>query len=186
MKSKKLVDIVTVVLLACAFGLAYYTGLVGKNETGGMMLKTNTFALISIVGSLVLMFVGGVSELIARVKNNAVTWSFTVLMSVQVFAFFGMCAISVALLTGAFSHDSGWIRALFIVFAAIELLGYVQAVLYTGGVEDRQTAAAVAAAAPAEEYEDEQPEEYEYYFTDGEEEFDEFGDVDDEFSELED
>lgn len=188
MKSKKIVDIVTIVLLTCAFGLAYYTGLVGEKSPNVMLLDTTTFSLIAICGSLVLMFVGGVSELIARVKNNAVTVSFTAFMAVQVFAFVGMCAICIALLSGAFGTDNGWIRGLFIVFAAVQLVGYAQAVLYTGGTEEKSAAVSAAADASADEdYTDEQPEEYEYYYTDEEdsEYYDEF-DEEDEFDGLED
>ncbi len=168
MKSKKIIDIVTVVLLICAFGLAYYTGLVGRKIDGSPMLELKTFALIAICGTLVLMFVGGVSELIARVKNNAVTVSFTAFMALQIVSFFGMCAVSAALLSGAFETTSGWIRGLFIFFAAVQLLGYVQAVIYTGGVEGKAALAEAAEAAEAEEAE-EMPEEYEYYYYDEEE-----------------
>lgn len=173
MKSKKIIDFATVGLLIVAFGMAYFTGLVGTKGNGAMMLNTGTFALISICASLVLMGVGGGSELMARVKNNAATYSFTSFMAVQLFAFFGICAICVALLSDAVSPTSGWIRGLFIVFVAIELLGYIQSVLYIGGTENKAAAVAAAADEPAE-YADE-PEEYEYYYT----EEDEFGAMDD-------
>lgn len=179
MKSKKLVDIITVLLLACAFGLAFYTGLVGQKANGEYMLNTGTFCLISVLGSLVLMAVGGASEMIARVKNNHVTWSATAFMAVQVFAFIGMCAVAIAVKTGAFDESSALIRVLFIVFALIELLGYVQAVLYTGGIEEKEAPAAqpVYAGETETAETDSEPEEYEYYYTDEDsEEFDgEFG-----------
>ena len=166
MKSRKIVDIVTIVMLVCAFGLAYYTGLVGKNAYGEALLKPDTFALIAICGTLVLMLVGGISELVSRVKNNAVTVSFTAFMAVQVVSFIGMCAISIALLSGAFTADSGWIRGLFIVFAAVQLLGYTQAVIYTGTSEEKAMLAASEAESAQDDDAEELPEEYEYYYTD--------------------
>jgi len=181
MKSKKIVDIVTIVLLTVAFGMAYYTGLVGTKENGAMMLNTKTFAFIAVGGSLMLLLVGGVSELIARIKNNAVTGSFTAFMAVQVFSFIGMCAVAIALASGAFGTDSGWIRALFIVFVAVQLVGYVQAVIYTGGAEEMLASEVAAAEVEAAEETAEQPEEYEYYYTDDDDEFAE----DDEFEDYE-
>lgn len=132
---KLLVDLVTVILLAAAFGLAYYTGLVGDSATGEPMLDLKVFSLIAVVGSLVLMAVGSVSELISRVKNDTVTWSFTAFMAVQVVAFVGMCAVIIGLNSGAFTTDSGWIRGLFLGFAAVEILGYVQSVIYANTLD---------------------------------------------------
>ncbi len=183
MKSKKIVDIVTIALLAAAFGLAYYTGLVGSEASGGPMLAANTFAIIIVCSSLVLMLVGGISELLARVKNNAVTVSFTAFMAVQAVSFVGMCAVAVALVSGAFTADNSWIRVLFIMCAAVQLLGYTQAVIYTGGVEEKAALAAGLSEDGAEEgSEDEtQPEEYEYYYTDedGEEDTEDDAEEDD-------
>ncbi len=132
---KLLVDLLTVALLAVAFGLAYFTGLVGDSTTGEPMLDLKVFSLIAVGGVLVLMAVGSVTELISRVKNDTVTWSFTAFMALQVVAFVGMCAIVIGLNSGAFAASSPWIRGLFLSFAAIELVGYVQAVLYTNTMD---------------------------------------------------
>jgi len=135
-KTKKLiVDLSTVIMLVVAFGLAYYTGLVGTKETGEAMLDTKVFGLISVAGSLLLMCVGGVSELLSRIQRGTVTWSFTAFMAVQVFAFVGMCAIVIGLLSGAFATDSAWIRGLFLSFVAVQVVGYVQAVIYSNTLE---------------------------------------------------
>ena len=137
MKNKKLlVDLGTVALLVVAFGLAYYTGLVGDSVTGEPMLGLNVFSIIAIGGTLVLMAVGSVSELISRVRNNTVTWSFTAFMAVQVVALVGMCALVIGLNAGAFVTGSGWVRGLFLAFAAINILGYVQAVLYSNTIDE--------------------------------------------------
>lgn len=134
-QKKVIVDVVTILLLIGAFGLAFYTGLVGTKSSGEPMLTLNVFSIIAVVGSLVMMGVGGISELISRVKNNTVTWSFTAFMAVQAVAFVGMCAIIIGLNSGAFARENSWIRGLFLVFVAVEVLGYIQAVIYSNTLE---------------------------------------------------
>lgn len=136
--SKLIVDIATVAMLIVAFGLAFFTGFVTNKETGEPMLDMNIFALIAVLGSVILVAVGSVSELMSRVKNNTVTWSFTAFMAVQVVALVGMCAIVIGLLSGAFSTESAWIRGLFLCFVAAMLLGYCQAVVYSNVMESRE------------------------------------------------
>ena len=150
--SKLIVDIGTIVMLVVAFGLAFYTGLVSNAETGEPMLDMKVFSLIAVLGSVILLAVGGVSELMSRVKSNTVTWSFTAFMAVQVFALVGMCAIAVGLLTGSFSHESQWIRGMFLSFVSVLLLGYIQAVIYSNSIESRE--ALEEAAEEAEEAEE--------------------------------
>ncbi len=136
-KQKKLiVDGVTILLLIGAFALAFYTGLVGRKSTGEPMLALNVFSIIAVAGSLVLLGVGGISELISRVRNNTVTWSFTAFISAQAVAFVGMCAIIIGLNSGAFATESGWIRGLFLSFVSVLIVGYIQAVIYSNTIED--------------------------------------------------
>ncbi len=132
---KLLVDFMTVLLLAAAFGIAYYTGLVGKNNAGEPMIDIKVFGLIAVGGTLILMAVGSVAELVSRVKNDTVTWSFTAFMAVQVVAFVGMCALVIGIASGAFATDSAWVRGLFLSFAATEILGYVQSVVYANTLD---------------------------------------------------
>lgn len=134
-QKKTIVDVVTILLLIGAFGLAFYTGLVGTKTSGEPMLALNVFSIIAVVGSLVMMGVGGISELISRVKNNTVTWSFTAFMAVQAVAFVGMCAIIIGLNSGAFARENSWIRGLFLSFVAVQILGYIQAVIYSNTLE---------------------------------------------------
>lgn len=131
---KKLGDILTVLLLLAAFGMAYYTGFVGKSPDGSPMLATNMFAIVSMAGAAVLFVVGAVSAMVSRVKNNLVTLSFTVLCCVQVFAVIGMCTIMTMLWTGMFALDNSVIRALYIIFTLIITMGYVDALLFSDNI----------------------------------------------------
>ena len=62
-QKKSIVDTVTILLLIAAFALAFYTGLVGNKSSGEPMLALNVFSIIAVVGSLVMMGVGGISEM---------------------------------------------------------------------------------------------------------------------------
>jgi len=157
---KLLVDFLTVLLLAAAFGIAYYTGLVGKNTTGEPMIDIKVFGLIAVGGTLILMAVGSVAELISRVKNDTVTWSFTAFMAAQVVAFVGMCALVIGIVSGAFATDSAWIRGLFLSFAATEILGYVQSVIYANTLDSYTEESEEADEVDLEDDEDYEDEEY--------------------------
>lgn len=143
--AKRIIDIITVVMLVGAFGLAYYTGLVGEKAAllgKEPMLSSGMFALVSIAGVLVLMLVGSANELIGRVKTGTVTLSFSIFAAVQVFALIGMCAIMIALNSGAFTRESTVIRILYILFAAIPVIGYAQSILYTAAQDKAASEAA--------------------------------------------
>lgn len=155
--SKNIVDIVTIAMLVIAFGLAYYTGLVGKTSLGEPLLSSGLFSLIAIAGSAILFFVGGISELLGRIKNNTVTKSFTAFFVVQSLAVVGMAGCMVYLLAGIFTTDSALLRILYIVFAFVEVLGYVEALIYTNLCDRRAAllAAENAGEAPEEGESDE-------------------------------
>lgn len=134
---KKLGDVMTIILLLAAFGIAFYTGFIGKNDAGDPMLGTNVLAIISIIGTALLLAVGAASTMYARVKNNMVTVSFTAFCCVQLLAFIGMCTIMIMLWTGMFDVDSKLIQILFIIFTLTITMGYVDALLYADNLEIR-------------------------------------------------
>lgn len=149
---KKLVDVFTVLLLAAAFILAYFTGFVSKNElTGEPMLATTTFGIISIIGMVILFVVGGASAFAERMKRNTLTKSFISLFAVEIFSVIGMITIMSFLMLQMFTVDDRIIRVLYIIFAMTGVVGYVDAVLFTDSI----TAAEVPALAEGEEEEPE-------------------------------
>lgn len=128
---KRLIDVVTVILLAVAFILLYHTGFVATTATGEQVLATNTMALISIIGMGVLFGMGGVATAVDRIKRGTVTKSFLVLFIVQIFSFIGMIAIMAFLLLQMFTVESTVLRALYIIFSMTGVIGYVDSMLYT-------------------------------------------------------
>lgn len=133
---KKIVDAVTVVLLAAAFILAYHTGFVAVTTAGEPVLATSTLALISVLGVGVLFGVGGASTAYDRMKRGMVTKSFLALVIVQIAAVVGMAAIMIFLLTDMFTVENTVLRALYIVFAMICVIGYVDAMLYSDSMAE--------------------------------------------------
>lgn len=132
---KKLLDVLTVVLLAGAFILAFYTGFVKTNPvTGSPALETVPLAIISVVGAIVLFAVGCGSTAAARSKSETMTKSFVGLLVVQAASVVGMATIMLFLLLEMFPLTSIGIRILYIVFAMIGVLGYIDALLYTEAV----------------------------------------------------
>lgn len=129
---KKLVDVFTVLLLAAAFILAYFTGFVSKNSvTGEPMLSTTTFGIISIIGMVILFAVGGASAFAERMKRGTVTKSFIALFVVEILSVVGMITIMSFLMLQMFTVDDRIIRVLYIIFSMTGVIGYVDAVLFT-------------------------------------------------------
>lgn len=132
---KKVVDIFTVILLAAAFILAYYTGFVSKN-LGEPVLATSTLALISSIGTAVLFAVGGAATAYDRYKRNLMTKSFVALFVVEILALVGMLTIMLFLSIDMFQTDNRIIRLCYVVFAMITVIGYVDAMLYGDSIAE--------------------------------------------------
>lgn len=160
---KKLTDTLTVLLLAAAFGMAYYTGFVGELANGKPMLGTDVFAIISMLGMLVLFIIGPVSALVSRAKNNLITTGFIVFFCAQVLALVALCTAMIMLWTNMFNTDSSGIRAIYIICTVIGIAGFVDALLFSDCLAARDAALEGDAEAEddAEDYEEEAEEEYE-------------------------
>ena len=128
---KKLVDILTVLLLAAAFGMAFYTGFIGRKDNGMPRLATNLFAIISIVGTVILLLVGMVSALIARAKNNLVTNSFLAFAVVQSAAVVAIILCMAFVWSGVFALENKTIWAVYIISVLIIIAGYVDAITFS-------------------------------------------------------
>lgn len=128
---KKLVDILTVLLLIAAFGMAFYTGFIGKNDNGAPMLATNLFAIISIAGTIILLLVGMISALIARAKNNLVTNSFLAFAVVQSAAVIAIILSMAFVWNGVFALDNKTIWAVYIISVLVVIIGYVDAITFS-------------------------------------------------------
>lgn len=172
---KRLIDVVTVILLAVAFILLYHTGFVATTATGEQVLATNTMALISILGMGVLFGMGGVATAVDRIKRGTVTKSFLALFIVQVFSFIGMITIMAFLLLQMFTVESTVIRALYIIFSMTGVIGYVDSMLYT----DCAAEADKEAADEAEGDDSDDEDDYDDVDDDDYDDEDDYDDVDD-------
>ncbi len=153
---KKIVDILTVLMLAAAFIVAYYTGFVSTNSLdGGPVLATSSLAIISILGIIVLFVVGTASSAVVRAKKNAFTKSFTGLFIAQAVGVIGMITLLLFVLLGMFPVTNTVVRMLYIVFAMTGVVGYVDALLYADAVTEEEAVEEVEDTEETEEALDE-------------------------------
>ncbi len=135
---KRFVDILTVLLLMAAFGMAFYTGFIGQDGHGKPMLATNLFCIISMAGVVMLYVVGALSSLIARGKRDLITKTSLVFAVLQFFSVVGICVIMTLLWTGMFGLDNTIIRVLYIVFILICIVCYVEALMFADNLAKRE------------------------------------------------
>ena len=159
---KKIVDIVTVVLLIAAFAVAFFAGfIIKRNGTSVPMLETTLFSVISAVGTLALVGVGMVSAFITRVKKNLVTKSFLIFSIVQIAATIGMVTMMFMLWTDMITIESKLVWALYIIFVLIIVAGYADATAFTDKIEELGISDAEAEDEAEEEIDEEEASEEE-------------------------
>ena len=127
---KRFIDVITVLLLTASFGMAFYTGFVGKTASGDNMLATNLFALMSMLGAAVLFAIGTFSTVIGRSRMGLLTRRALVFAIIQFISVVGICVIMSMLWMGMFKLDNQTIRLLYLLFVAILLIGYVDSLLF--------------------------------------------------------
>lgn len=127
---KKLIDALTVVLLAAAFGMSYYFGMVSKISSGDPQLPIAFLAAISIGGLGMLFAVGSGSVFYTRAKRCLLTKPFTIAFAAQVASLLGMTALMIALLMEMFPEgvDSPVVRVLYLIFTLVIIAGYTESV----------------------------------------------------------
>ena len=143
---KRLVDVITVLLLIAAFGMAYYTGFVGENAAGGKMLSKGLLAAISMGGSAILFAVGSFNTMLTRWKRDMLTVGSVIFAIVQFACVVGICVIMSMLCFDMFKLDNGVLRALYLIFTAIVIVGYIDSLLFADSLAryDEETAFAEA------------------------------------------
>ena len=134
---KRFVDTVTVLLLAVSFGIAFYTGFIGKNSYGDSMLAINLFSLISIAGVIVLFIIGAFSTVVTRAQMGLLTVGGLIFGIAQFVCVVGVCVIMTMLWTGMFSIESTALRLLYLLFVGVVLAGYVDSLLFADSLAKR-------------------------------------------------
>lgn len=142
---KRLVDVITVLLLIAAFGMAYYTGFVGENAAGDKMLSKGLLAVISMAGSAILFAVGSFNTLLTRWKRDMLTVGSVIFGIIQFACVVGICVIMSMICFDMFKLDNGVLRALYLIFTAVVIIGYIDSLLFTDSLVRYDEAAAFAA-----------------------------------------
>ena len=121
-----LLDIFTIGMLFASFAALFYSGFI---------LKTETFPLIALcaitaVGLLLLFFIGAVSCLVSKSKNNTLTPGFLVFSAVQLVALIVNIALLICVLIKLFSVDGLFARLTYVISVSVVLIGYVVSISY--------------------------------------------------------
>ena len=121
-----LLDIFTIGMLFASFAALFYSGFI---------LKTETFPLIALcaitaVGLLLLFFIGAVSCLASKSKNNTLTPGFLVFSAVQLVALIVNIALLICVLIKLFSVDGLFARLTYVISVSVVLIGYVVSISY--------------------------------------------------------
>ena len=135
---KRFVDIITVLLLTASFGMAFYTGFIGKTAGGDNMLATNLFALMSMLGAAILFAIGTFSTVIVRSRMNLLTRKALIFAIVQFVSVVGICVIMSMLWMGMFKLENQTLRLLYLLFVAILLIGYVDSLLFADSLSKEE------------------------------------------------
>lgn len=167
MVGEVLLDVVTMGLLVAAFGTMFYNGFIVPSErfTVGIM------SAITIVGLLILFFIGTVSCMSTKVRKNALTAGFLTLAAFQVVALVGNATVLLCLLCKIFTVEDRAMRIGYLATVAVMIVGYVISIFsYSGGITDDS---ATEEAADGETDEEDVPESADEVKEDAEEEEDE-------------
>ena len=121
-----ILDIFTIGMLFASFAALFYSGFI---------LKTETFPLVALcaitaVGLLLLFFIGAVSCLSSKAKNNSLTRGFLFFSALQLVALIINLALLIGILIKLFSVDDLFARLTYVISVSIVLIGYVVSISY--------------------------------------------------------
>lgn len=121
-----ILDIFTIGMLFASFAALFYSGFI---------LKTETFPLVALcaitaVGLLLLFFIGAVSCLSSKAKNNSLTRGFLFFSALQLVALIINLALLIGILIKLFSVDDLFARLTYVISVSVVLIGYVVSISY--------------------------------------------------------
>ena len=121
-----LLDIFTIGMLFASFAALFYSGFI---------LKTDTFPLgalcaITMVGLLLLFFIGTISCLSSKAKNKTLSVGFLVFAAIQLVALIANLALLLGIMVNLFSVEGLFARLTYIISVSIILVGYVSSISY--------------------------------------------------------
>ena len=121
-----ILDILTVGLLFASFAVLFYSGFILQSKTFPM----GALCAITAAGLLLLFFIGAVSCLSSKVKNNGLTVGFLVFSAVQLVALIVNLALLLGIMVKLFSVDELPVRLTYVITTALVLIGYVASISY--------------------------------------------------------
>ena len=126
-------DVFTMGLLLAAFGTMFYNGFIAQSQgfTVGIM------SVITVIGLMILFFIGTISCMITKVKKNSLTVGFLVFAAIQTAALVCNWAVLCCLLFKLFTVDSPTMRYTYLATTALIIVGYIVSIFsYSGGIVD--------------------------------------------------
>lgn len=126
------IDIITIGLLFASFGMVFYSCFISEQQE----LKLSWMAIITAVGLSLLFGIGTCSCMVSKVKSSSLTAGFLAFSAVQLYALLSNFVVLAVLLLGIGSVEGMYMRAAYIITAAIVLIGYVVDVFSFSGNDD--------------------------------------------------
>ncbi|MBQ1441169.1 MAG: hypothetical protein IIZ08_04520 [Clostridia bacterium] len=119
-------DIITIGMLFASFAALFYSGFILQTDT----FPVGALCAITAVGLLLLFFIGDVSCLSSKVKNNSLTVGFLVFSAIQLVALIVNLTLLFAIMVKFFSVEDIVARTTYVVTTVIVLIGYVMSISY--------------------------------------------------------
>ena len=119
-------DIITIGMLFASFAALFYSGFILQTDT----FPVGALCAITAVGLLLLFFIGDVSCLSSKVKNNSLTVGFLVFSAIQLVALIVNLTLLFAIMVKFFSVEDIVVRTTYVVTTVIVLIGYVMSISY--------------------------------------------------------
>ena len=126
-------DILTIGMLFASFAALFYSGFIIQSDS----FPLGAMCIITVVGLLLLFFIGSVSCLSSKVKNQSLTLGFLVFSAVQVVALVVNFALLLGLMIKLFNVETLSVRLTYVLTVSLVLIGYVASISYfSDGVVD--------------------------------------------------
>ena len=121
-----LLDVLTIGMLFAAFAALFYSSFVLQSKT----FPIGAMCAITAVGLLLLFFIGDVSCLSAKSKNNTLSVGFLSFSAFQLVALICNLALLLGLMIKLFNVEQLGTRLAYVITVSVILIGYVASVSY--------------------------------------------------------
>ncbi len=126
-------DVFTMGLLLAAFGTMFYNGFIVQSRG----FTVGILSAISVVGLLILFFIGTISCMMTKVQKHTLTLGFLIFAAVQMAALVCNWAVLACLLFKLFTVTSPTMRYAYLVTTTIMIVGYIVSIFsYSDGIID--------------------------------------------------